>query len=299
MRTSLIFILLAAAAAAQPQVFDYDASAPLRYAEKEIRSADGVQLFDVTFASPRGGTVTAYLVAPVKRNGKIPAIVWQHGGGQNRQWFLPDAFELARAGAASLLLDAPEQRPEKMRAPNMGNEILQPSLTLTQVGVDIRRAYDVLAALPYVDKDRIGFAGLSFGAMIGGSIAGLDPQRFKCYVLMVGLEGFVRHYKESPLFESMRATVPKDDLDRLYKSLDPLDNIHYIGNATAPLLFQAARYDWGVPSEHTYAFFQAAGSPQKSLEWYDCGHMLNDRRAAADRIEWLRKQLKLPLLRIR
>lgn len=299
MRIELLFIAASAMASAQadPKLFDYDSSAPLQYEEKEVSVRDGVRVVDAKYASPKGGTVTCYVVSPV-RKGKYPGIVWQHGGGQNRQWFLPDAIELARAGAVSILLDAPDQRPADLRAAKApGGDAAQMVAGLVQVAVDSRRAFDVLAARPDVDSQRIGYAGLSFGAMMGATLSGVDT-RFKCFVFMVGLEGLARHYKESPLFAGMREKTPKDDFERFLKDIAPVDNIHYIGKATAPMFFQAARFDWGVPVEHTYDFFKAAGSQQKTLEWYDTGHMLNSRQATTDRIDWLRKQLKIPLLKI-
>lgn len=298
MRAELLFAVTALVAFGQadPKLFDYDASAPLQYEEKEVSVRDGVRVVEAKYASPKGGTVTCYVVSPV-RKGKYPGIVWQHGGGQNRQWFLPDAIELAKAGAVSILLDGPNQRPADLRAPKAGSDSEQMVAELVQVAVDSRRAFDVLAGRADVDSGRIAHAGLSFGAMMGATLSGVDT-RFKCFVFMVGLEGFARHYKESPLFAEMREKTPKDQFDAFLKELAPVDNIHYIGKATAPMFFQAARFDWGVPAEHTYAFFQAAGSPQKTLEWYDAGHMLNSRQATTDRIDWLKKQLKIPLIKL-
>ncbi len=298
MRAELLFAVTALVAfgQAEPKLFDYDNSAPLQYEEKEVSVRDGVRVVDAKFASPKGGTVTCYVVSPV-RKGKYPGIVWQHGGGQNRQWFLPDAIELARAGAVSILLDAPSQRPVDLRAPKAGSDSEQVVAEMVQVAVDSRRAFDLLAARPDVDSGRIAYAGLSFGAMMGATLSGVDT-RFKCFVLMVGVEGFVRHYKEGPLFAEMREKTPKDQFEQFLKGIAPVDNIHYIGKAEAPMFFQAARFDWGVPAEHTYAFFQASGSKQKTLEWYDAGHMLNSRQATTDRLDWLKKQLKIPLIKL-
>ena len=55
------------------RLFDYDAAAPLDVKEVSTRTIDGAQVKDITFASPKGGRVTAFLVTPVKGAGRGPA----------------------------------------------------------------------------------------------------------------------------------------------------------------------------------------------------------------------------------
>lgn len=273
--------------------FAYDDKAPLQYSESRVSERGGVLIFDARFASPRGGFVTCYVVAPKHKDRKA-GIVWQHGGGQDRQWFLPDAVELAKVGAVSVLLDGPSERPEALRAKPDPDPFTNQRNEMIQVAVDIRRAADLLAGRGDVDPERMAFAGLSFGSMMGASLTTTEP-RFKAYVLMAGLEGFARHYKESPhpAITAMRARLGPENLEKLVRAMAPIDNRNFIGSATAPLLFQAARFDVGVPAEHTYDWFAMAGSAKKELRWYDSGHMLNSREATADRLAWLKKQLKL------
>ena len=294
MRVSRAVLVLIPACFAQgdPRLFDYDASAPVGYQETLLKTEGGVKVYDASFASPTGGRVPCYVVAPA-RKGKFAGIVWQHGGGQNRQWFLPDAIELAAAGAVSVLMDSPYNRPASIGAKLPDDPAERHRAQLIQVAVDARRAIDLLAAREDVDAERIGYAGLSFGAMMGATLAGFET-RFKAYVLDAGLEGFVRHYRESPHPEiaAMRTSMAKDAFERLIAAVGPLDAIHYVGRSTAPLLFQAARFDEGVPPQHTYDFFAAAGG-KKELRWYNSGHSLNDPRASADRVAWLRKHLKI------
>ena len=63
-------------------------------------------MYDLTYASPKGGRVTAYLVAPAGK-GPFAGLVFGHWGPGNRTEFLPEATLYARAGAASLLVDYP------------------------------------------------------------------------------------------------------------------------------------------------------------------------------------------------
>lgn len=275
-------VLLGACAFAQSSIFDYDASAPIDYKEQLISAHDSVRVSDASFTSPKGGRVRCYVVAPDRR-GHFAGIVWQHGGSEDRSWFLPDAIAMAKRGAVSVLMDAPNVRPPEMRAPKVKDDAEQERNELIQVAVDARRSLDYLASRPDVDKDRIGYVGLSFGAMMGGSLAGVD-HRFRTFILISGLEGFVRHWSESPLFEDMRKGTPRTELEHLYATVGPVDAIHFIGNSKPiPLLFQAADYDRGVPRVHTLDFFKAPGEP-KELQWYATGHQINDPKALQDRI---------------
>jgi cephalosporin-C deacetylase-like acetyl esterase len=271
--------------------FAYDAKVPLDYQEALLSSRDGVRIYDSSYASPIGGRVQAYTVAPESR-AVVAGVVWQHGGGQTRNWFLPDAVALAKAGVVSILMNAPDNRPPEMRAPPAADEFEEQRRTMVQVVVDARRGYDALAARG-VDAKRIAYVGLSFGAMMGGSLAGTD-HRFRTFVLICGLEGFVRHYSMSqhPAIASMRSRAPKADFEKLLAAMAPIDAKNFIGKATAPLLFQAARFDPGVSESDTQDYFAMAPQP-KELKWYDSGHDLNDPQAFADRQAWLRKQLGL------
>src|SRR5260370_1302964 len=192
--TSMLLLLTSLPLLAQKSDwFEYDRSAPLDYRETLLSTRDGVRVYDSSYASPKGGRVRAYTAVP-DRKGRFAGIVWQHGGGQNRNWFLPDAIALPRAGAISILMDAPSNRPPEMRAPASKDDVENFQHEMIQVAVDARRTYDVLAGRPEVDKDRIGYAVLSLGAMKGGSLAGTD-QQFKAFVLIGGLVRFVLYYR--------------------------------------------------------------------------------------------------------
>lgn len=290
--TVLVLSFLIATVSAQQAWFEYDRSAPIDYQEKLISTSGGVRIYDSSYASPKGGRVRAYTVAP-DRSGRFAGIVWQHGGGQSRNWFLPDAVALAKSGAVSILMDAPGNRPPEMRGPIPQDNVESFQQEMIQVVVDARRAYDVLAARPDVDRNHIGYAGLSFGAMMGGSLAGTD-NRFKTFVLICGLEGFARHYKFSqhPAIVGIRERMKPEDLQRLLSAAEPIDAKNFIGKASAPLLFQAARFDPGVSESDTKDYFAMAPQP-KELTWYDSGHDLNDPQAFADRQAWFRKHLDI------
>ena len=57
---------------------------------------------------------------------------------------------------------------------------------------DLRRGVDLLLSRPDVAKDRLGYAGGSYGGAQGGLLSGVET-RIKAYVLVVGDGRAVRH----------------------------------------------------------------------------------------------------------
>src|SRR5262249_34634403 len=80
--------------------FDYDAKEALEVKATLLYERDGAKVYDVTYASPKGGRVTAYLVTPVVA-GPHAGIVFGHWGPGDRTEFLPEAKLYAAAGAVS------------------------------------------------------------------------------------------------------------------------------------------------------------------------------------------------------
>jgi len=98
------------------QLFAYDAHAALALHEVSVRAAAGLRVHDLAYASPGGGSLTAFLVVPAGP-GPFAGIILQHGVAQDehgvslgRELLLPYAIYLAPAGVVSLLIDAPFAR---------------------------------------------------------------------------------------------------------------------------------------------------------------------------------------------
>src|SRR5438477_2467413 len=95
--------------------FDYDQKAPLGIKQVGIQHRTAATVYDLTYESPKGGVVPAYLVVP-KGRGPFAAVIWGHwywdnSSMRNRKEFLDEAIVLAQAGMVSLLTDGPVARP--------------------------------------------------------------------------------------------------------------------------------------------------------------------------------------------
>ena len=159
----------------------YDSKIPLAIEEKPVKDDGTSRLVDLSFASPRGGRVSAYAVLPAR--GAHPAgIVWQHWGQGDRSSFLRRRWPWRERGAASVLVDAPFRRAGARPAKSPEAELKE----WLQAAVDIRRAADILITRYGVPAARLAYVGHSYGATLGGVIAAGEP-RFRSLVLMGGV----------------------------------------------------------------------------------------------------------------
>src|SRR2546429_1335906 len=106
--------------------FDYDQKALLGIKQIGVQRRATATVYDITYDSPKGGVVPAYLVVP-KGRGPFAAIIWGHWYWQNssmrnRKEFLDEAVALAQAGVVSLLTDGPIARPGYVESKEPLNE---------------------------------------------------------------------------------------------------------------------------------------------------------------------------------
>jgi dienelactone hydrolase len=283
------------------RLFEYDQNAPLDVKEVGIIDRNDVRIHDITYVSPKGGRVTAYLVAPA-RSGRFAGVVFGHWALGTRTEFLPEAMLYARAGVVSLLVDDLGVRPAPWRRSAPGSEPEAVRNNFIQSVVDLRRGIDLLRARSDVDPDRIAYVGHSSGAHWGAILSAVD-RRLKTVVLMAGVpaEATILLESDDPDYVDFRKTTPKEQLDNYFRIITPLDAINYVPHAApTPLLFQFARFEQYFNEAAMRRYAEAASEPKLVL-WYDTGHALNDIRPLIDRANWLQKYIGMepvaPILR--
>ena len=266
--------------ATRPSLFDYDRTAPLSFSDRgAVNHGYPIQVRDVSYASPRGGRVSAYLVVPPGK-GPFPAVIYLHGSGEDRTRLVVPAAWLAARGAVGLAIDSAFVKAAGP-APTDPVKRLERERDLTaQTVVDLRRGVDVLASLPQVDSKRIGFVGYSAGAKIGAILAGVEP-RIHAFDLMSG--------GSAPL-DSFVAAAPQSLRAPVRSALGAVDPLRFVRRARpAALFFQDGLDDTVVPHAQLAAL-AAAGSEPKRIRWYPADHEL-DAQAFRDQLAWLSREL--------
>jgi dienelactone hydrolase len=271
------------------KLFAYDSKAPLDLQVASTEKKEGYTLQQLTYASPKGGRVPGLLLIP-DGTGPFPAVLVMHGAPGTARTILPEAEALAKLGAVALTISAPFSRGDRLDNPR---EMLhldeRDRADQIQLIIDLQRGVDLLLARPDVAKDRIAYAGRSYGGAQGGLLAGVET-RIKAYALVVGDGGLVSHFTGADDTDGPLQSLPPDQVKRWRAAMDPIEPIHWVGRAApAHLLFQNGRSDTMVP-EADGRTYQAAGSEPKKVLWYDAGHQLSD-EATRDRYTWLAEQI--------
>jgi dienelactone hydrolase len=302
----LVFSFISAMVAAQTEstpepefqsvarAFDYDAKQALDIKDKIIEEFSAGTLHDITYTSPKGGPVAAYLIVP-KGKGPFAAVLFGHWGNGTRAEFIPEAKLYAKAGAVSLIPDYPWDRPrpwhktpDHFDKPELDREIE------IQAVVDLRRGIDLLLARPDVDQKRLAYVGHSYGAQWGSILSAVD-KRMKTSVLMAGVAEIadILLRGNDPGLVDLRKNQPAGQLEKYAKVTGDIDAIHFVGHAAPiPLLLQFANYEQYFDKTSMQHYVEAASDPKKVL-YYDTGHDLNDPEALQDRYTWLIERIGL------
>lgn len=293
----IVFVLFSGASlfAQDPAMvrhFDYDETVPIDLTILGTQKRGDVTVYDITYASPKGGVVPAYLVVPSGK-GPFAAVIWGHwywrnSEMRNRKQFLDEAVAMAPAGVVSLLTDGPVARPGYVANTTPLNE--QQVAELVQAVVDMRRGVDLLLTRKDVDPKRLAFVGHSYNASVGAILSGVD-RRFKAFVLMAGTMSDEVDSRMGA-YEEFRQKVGPEKFDAFLKKHSYTDQGKYVSHAAPAFVFlQYATKEDFMTVDRAREYEKVVSKP-KRFKIYEATHALNA-EARRDRIAFLTEQLKL------
>ena len=264
-----------------------DVRAKVDYDEQKARSlkveevSQGDVFTEIEFQSPRGNDVLASIVLPPNRSGKVPAVLWAHSYGSNRNEFSVEATELAERGIASIIVDS-----NMTRGGRSGFDLQDPvyaaetfELLVRQDVVDARVALDIVTRRPEIDTERIAFVGVDYGTMVG-SVLGVVDDRIDAFVLASAFAEPSRYFAQQ--------LVPPESVDSFAERLSPYDPVELLPRVEKPILLQNARRDEEVDANEYERLVDAADGAE--VKWYEAGHQLVF-EAQLDRAQWLSEKL--------
>src|SRR5437868_4167663 len=251
-----------------PEKFSYQTSASLDVKEVGVQHRGTVAIHDISYASPKGGRVPAYLVVPDGK-GTFAAVIWGHwywpnSAMRNRKEFLDEAVSLAPSGVVSLLTDGPIARPGHVEDKSPLNE--QQVTDMVQQVVDMRRGADLLLARKEVDPKRLAYVGHSYDATVGGFLSGID-RRFKAFVLMAGGLSDELDLKTKEVQEYRQKIGPEkfDAFTAKWAWLDPGKFVSHAAPAT--VFLQYASQETFLTPERARVYAAPVSAPER-LEGY-------------------------------
>jgi len=170
--SALVLLALAGCghAASRPVAdpFAYDTARPLSVRQAGVAHPNKQLSVHVLSFAGASGRVDAFLLVPNGVRGRMPAVLFLHGAGGNREDFLIPAALLAQRGVVTMTISQPND-----------------AFDFKPLVVNARRALDILSARADVDPKRLGLVGYSLGAQTAAILAGDEP-RLKSVGIVAG-----------------------------------------------------------------------------------------------------------------
>jgi len=264
--------------------YNYDHGFPLDASVKLLSDSSGVALYSVEYTSTHNERVTGLLAMPKEKSGPLPVVILLHGLGDRKTVDYIEAGNslLTKHGYAVLRIDVANHGDRKVYDYEFdltdGFKYWTRDI-ISQTVFDLRRAVDFLETREDIDKDRIGFFGISLGGMIGTVFCGVDKRVAVPVItlaggnlsLMFGVDAITNEAKE------------------YFSIIDPINFIAQI--KPRPLLMINAENDEVIPPITSTLLFKAASEPKKII-WYNSKHRdLPVEEAYLAAIQWFDEKL--------
>jgi pimeloyl-ACP methyl ester carboxylesterase len=287
-RTRLLVVLVVTGQAASGQdintaLFSYDRTWPIEWKTNQLRDTANCSVSEVSF-NVTDGHIADVLIISKNDNALLrrPVIIFQHWGGGDKNFFRREAVAFAEKGFVCVSLNAPWHW--KTLADTASFFYTYPKFIRLSV-IAIRRLIDTFARNQSIDRRNIYFIGHSYGATLGGLLAGIEP-RIRGGVLMAGLPNISRTMIDG------RNDVWKKNWDQdtvrfmqVTNQLAEMEPENSIGKTKWKIYHQVADEDEYVKPEQSTRFMSKTPEPYASSH-YHAGHFFNN-EAMEDRIKWI------------
>ncbi len=269
---------------------------------KEINEADLVAGEVIRYPSYDGLEIPAILYKPHEATTKnqVPALLWIHGGpgGQSRLGFSSLIQYFVNHGYAILAVNNRGSSGYGKTFYNLDNQRHGEDDLM-----DCVKAKDFLATLGYIDMEKVGIMGGSYGGYMTMAALTFQPEEFTVGVNLFGVTNWLRTLKSIPPYWEAFRTALYDELGdpftedsvRLYE-ISPLFHAH---NVTKPLMVLQGANDprvLQVESDEIVAAVKENGVPVEYVIFDDEGHGFvkkeNQIKGYGQILEFLDKYLK-------
>ncbi|MCI0356402.1 MAG: S9 family peptidase [Acidobacteria bacterium] len=233
----------------------------------------------VAYTSFDGTSIPAFFYLPrgAQKEGKLPAIVYVHGGpeAQERasfsavfQYFLNRGYTILAPnirgsdgfGKAYLAADNYKKRQDAIR--------------------DVALAADHLKSTGYVDGKKIVVMGGSYGGFMALAQATMHPDLWAAVVDIVGIANWNTFFKTTGAWRRAHRAAEYGDPEKDPEFMNSISPINFVDRIQAPLIVVQGANDPRVPkaeSDQMVERVRAKGTPVEYLVFADEGHGLAKR----------------------
>jgi dienelactone hydrolase len=243
-----------------PYPVDHDA--PLNAEERVVEKAAGYTKLRVEFNGIRKDRVPGFLYVPDDGRETHPAVLLQYGTGGNKKtnYIVALDEQFVSHGFVVLTIDAPFKGERRPKDRDGWAALLTEQGKFQWYCGDYSRSIDYLQSRADVDPNRIGYGGISWGAITGITFAAHDP-RVKAVASIVGGGNFMGFIADKE--------TPAEVVDAA-KNFDPVYHVGLI--APRPLLLLNVTQDQIIPRFFADSLHAAAGPGAKKM-WVETDHL--------------------------
>ena len=260
-------------------LYSYD-EAPLNATvESYSKDDEDWKVEKITYAAPYGDErALAYLFLPKKGKAPFQTVVYFPGGSALRLRTFSLNFALFPAASLDAILRSgravmyPVYKGTFERGDGMESDV--PNATrafrdhVIMWAKDVSRAIDYIETRSDLNRDRLAYYGLSWGAEVGGIVPAVEPRIKVCIFAGGGID--------------------------LVQSLPEVDAINFLPRVKQPALMLNGRYDFIFPVQPTQElFYQLLGSKkdQKKHLLYETAHNVPRNELIKETLNWLDEYL--------
>lgn len=261
-----------------------------------ISQAYGFRRIHLSYKGEGGKDVPAYLYLPTKKKPPYPCIFFMHFHVSDKSLAELPAMQWSRKGFCLFAIDGVYRGERKVE----GKDILadDPRETVENMRrqiIDILRGLDYLASRKDIDRKRIGFFGISMGALTGAVATALSDVPSVIVLADAGgdLPSFFLNSEYGDVKKIMsyiqqhELSLSLEELKELVAFVDPLEYVDFYNGR--PVLMLNGKKDKIVPVPNIKKLFQALGEPKKII-WYESGHVLPLTKALFDAGRFFKEQ---------
>ncbi|MFH1539178.1 MAG: hypothetical protein ABIH66_09485 [bacterium] len=288
------------------KAYEYDHETPLNVEIKETRDFPGYTEYTFFYDSLNGGRVPAILMMPKPHvkplkperstvEGAYPAMFLMH-------------FHVSDKSMAQLFATWPGYGIAVMAIDGVfvgdredtDGDILDPDpyksgKYMKMQVLDILRGFDALASWEGLDPGRLGFMGVSMGALTGTVATALDP-RIKTIILADGAADFSLMFNNSDygslqkMKENMTEnSVTPEELVECFKYVEPAVFAPHLDDRMVYLLNGKLDTTMSMPAMEK--LHNLITTEKKMIKWYDSDHILPFDRVVYDSLKWFKGTL--------
>jgi dienelactone hydrolase len=255
-------------------LYRYDPGVALGATLNDRRDDAGMRVEDLSYNDGHGGQATAIVLSPSPERGRVPAVVFAHDAGADRQVWMREATKLVARGAVAVLADG--------TFAGTGDAARDSAVVVAAV-VALRRTLDLLGRRSDVDTRRLALAGHAIGGAQALIMSAVETR----------LSAVVALAARGRLSQLLYAQSKPPEVRAYLDALTRFDGVRYLRVPAKRMLLLQFGKAGVIPDGEIAELVQAAGSGVQRADYAGVDDLIGHPTAVTDRAAFLGRVLRL------